>query len=387
MKTLLLLFTFVAVSFGITACQADNPPARDFFSYDFTPVGIVAGIDSPMLIMDDGSLWGFGWFVPSSDQAFNQFPIYMRSNVIAASGNSHHMFVITSEYELWAWGDNTLGHLMDDIIHVSTSRTQTLAVTADNVLLSWGAGSLAPQRIMECVIAAEVGAGESFAITSDNTLWTWGTNPNARVQVKNDVIAVASDNGFTFAITADNTLWDLTDEPTPLMENIISVSTNAGHTMALTEDGIVWHWGDTLVGNYFGADNSHVIHTYQNPIKLVHAGNFYPSEAVMYGRWQLIDSNAPAFQEFVGNSPLVFEYFFYENNEVVASVREIGDFVLTPDPAVAWRILQDGRLQIDGIGIFELTIIRITNSDGLSNRMYLVCENGYASRFVRFERF
>jgi len=361
-----------------------------------------------MLIMDDGSLWGIGWLVPdihnqntSTTRAFNQLPAYMKSNVIAASGNSHHMFVITSENELWAWGNNTFGqlgdrtttsrstlsHLMDDVIHVSTNRERTLAVTADNVLLSWGAGSLAPQRVMEDVIVAEVGDGQSFAITNDNTLWGWESNPNARTQIKNDVIAVTSSNGLTFAITTDNMLWDLTDEPAPVMENIVSVSTNEGHTMALTADGVVWYWGHVLVGNYFGADNSHVIHVYSSPVVLMDGSKFYPLEAVMFGRWQLFDSNCSDYQEFVGNSPLVFEYSFYENNKVVASVREVGSFALTLDQAVLWRFLPDGRLEIDGTGIFELTMRRITNSDGLSNRMYLVCENGYTSRFIRFEHF
>ena len=57
---------------------------------------------------------------------------------------------------------------------LGTGSSHSMAIGADGVLWSWGAGDgLQPKRVLSDVMAATGGNGETLAITSDGRLWSW----------------------------------------------------------------------------------------------------------------------------------------------------------------------------------------------------------------------
>ena len=231
-------------------------------------------------------------------------------NIIAVSGNSRHMMVITADGILYGWGDNDYGQLgdgttisraprshmesvdpvaiMDDVVYVSSGTNHTMAITSDGTLWGWGSNNAgqvgdnttidrsSPVEIMSDVITVSSGSNYTMAITADGTLWGWGSRlignlagSNIPVQIMADVIHVSAGNNHVLAITSDNALWawgrngsndnhvsgllgngTMVDnfEPTIVMHDVIYAVAANSHSMALTEDGNLWTWGRNSSG-------------------------------------------------------------------------------------------------------------------------------------------
>jgi len=185
-----------------------------------------------------------------------------------------------------------------DIKYVSASPWQTLVITDDGGLWSWGGnvwidGNPLPQRILDNVIYAVSGQHNSIAITSDGSLWSWGgaepipewewvnfigdgtvENRIYPVKIMEDVvyatIAPMLSNSHmghsirSFAITHDHVLWGWGQNgesyadmhgflgdgttinrhaPVRILDDVVSIIPSYSGGYALTSDGTVWLWG------------------------------------------------------------------------------------------------------------------------------------------------
>jgi len=114
--------------------------------------------------------------------------------------------VILADGSLWGWGNNESGqigageairkdslvHVMDDVVAVSTGGSYTMAIRADGSLWGWGGnwdgrvghiedaeGFLIrrifyPVHIMDDVVEVVAGEYNTMAVRSDGSLWAWG---------------------------------------------------------------------------------------------------------------------------------------------------------------------------------------------------------------------
>ena len=215
--------------FFFSACASDTPSTthvgfNEFFNDTHDIMSISAGIESNYIVLNDGTLWGWGWFLPNlrgrghvhNNQLFNITPIHLLDNVIAVSGSTRHLFVITDDNRLWGWGENSLGqlgdgtianrndkvHIMDGVTAVSTNFHSTLALHEDGTISAWGIGRRTPQQIGHNAIAISVGSELSYFVTNDFELWSFCFQYETSKLVKENVRSVSSDGDLTYVIRA-----------------------------------------------------------------------------------------------------------------------------------------------------------------------------------------
>ena len=179
-----------------------------------------------------------------------------------ACGSSHSA-AITSSGELYTWGlgeYGRLGHgdcitqlkpklvtalLGHRVVQVACGSrdAQTLALTEDGLVFSWGDGDFGKlgrggsegcylphkvERLVDAgVISIKCGAQFSLALTRSGEVWTWGKGDYYRLGHGND---------------------QHMRKPTPVAgmrgKKVIQVAVGALHCLALTETGQVYAWGD-----------------------------------------------------------------------------------------------------------------------------------------------
>lgn len=212
---------------------------------------VSAGNYHTMVILEDGSLWGWGenscGQLGDGTTTNKSTPVKIMDNVIYVSTGSNHTVAIKDDGSLWTWGDNCYGQLgdgttinksapikiMDNVIYVSAGDINTAVIKGDGSLWAWGQNgsgqlgdgttedSCSPMRIMDDSVSVSTGF-HTMTIKRDGSLWAWGENSWGQLGDG------TQKNKFT---------------PTKIIDNAVSVSTGFTHTFALKNDGSLWAWG------------------------------------------------------------------------------------------------------------------------------------------------
>ena len=291
----LFIFALIFIMGAFVACgtfwQATSIPMPEPTQINQRVVAISAGSDSSFVIMEDGSLWGFGGRDWLHSQELDDWlekgrsPVYLMDDIVfvSAGGSGIGTMVITSDGSLWDLGEEPIVaaeenrlepvHIMDQVRYVSVGMGYAMFITSDNHLWGWGRnerGQLgdgtsirrdAPVQVMEDVLAVSAGFTGTMAVTSDGALWAWGSNHRRHLgedreenryhplKIKDDVIAISVSRGDLLrvgVITSDHVLWAWArnDSFEQVMEDVVAVSVGRDYTMAVTFDGALWAWGE-----------------------------------------------------------------------------------------------------------------------------------------------
>ena len=184
-------------------------------------------------------------------------------------------------------------------VSVAAGTAHSLALTANGAVWSWGSGGdgqlghgdeqdqLLPKKVeafaAQRVLAVSAGCDNSLALTADGSLWSWGHGGGGKLghgdaqrqpQPKKveafagqRVVAVTAANDHSLAITADGAVWSwgcgnsgrlghgdqqsqlLPKKVEALVERrVVAVSAGGEHSLALTADGAVCSWGGGASG-------------------------------------------------------------------------------------------------------------------------------------------
>lgn len=193
-----------------------------------------AGWNHSLALKADGSLWAwgsncygqlglgtvttYGAVNVKKEDHDEPKPVEIMDNVIVASAGSTYSLAVTSDYELYGWGDNRDGQLGLKGVEIVPS----------------------PVKIMDDVIYAETASLTSAVLRSDNSLWLFGWN---YTEQRDDIIG-----------------------PTKIMDNVKEVSLSDSMAMALTFDGELYMWGKAMyLINYVGNGDYYV----SEPVKIM----------------------------------------------------------------------------------------------------------------------
>ena len=178
---------------------------------------------------------------------------------------------------------------------MSAGDDHSLAFTADGAVWSWGRGGegqlghgdeqiqLLPKKVEafadERVVAVSAGGDQSLALTADGGVWSWGWGAFGRLGHGDQqsqllpkkveafdgqrVLAVSAGEYHSLTLTADGAVWswgsggegqlghgDRQSQPLPKKivaftgHRVVAVSAGEYHSLTLTTDGAVFTWGE-----------------------------------------------------------------------------------------------------------------------------------------------
>jgi alpha-tubulin suppressor-like RCC1 family protein len=228
---------------------------------------VSAGTNYSIAINSLGQLWASGTNLNSPlglPAQISEFLLLENLNIAKISAGDNYSLAVTTTGQLWAWGLNSSGQLgrgnttspqrtpvrigtATNWAQVSAGRLHSLAVTTNGELWAWGDNSsgqlgrgnttgpqTSPIRIGSATNWTQVSTGtnHSMAINSLGELWAWGNNLSGQLGRGNTTspqttpIRVA-----TFASWAQVSAG-------------INFSVSLGHTLAITTTGQLWAWGN-----------------------------------------------------------------------------------------------------------------------------------------------
>jgi alpha-tubulin suppressor-like RCC1 family protein len=252
--------------------------------------------DSQVLgIKDDGSLWGWGYFLPASGQLISSpRQIGTATNWSDICVGAGHAVALQKDESLWAWGQNDHGQVGDDSRNdrtepVRISEARWTAITAgsfngfglreDGIVWGWGLAFsedgkdyLRPRQLDPDTQWRSISAGSYhlLGLKKDGSLWIMGQNvqwafpkaqPATFLQLGHDRdwIEIHSGQGHYLARKSDGTWWGYLWKPaalgktttrwfpTRLPFSLRPWAVAAGQTCVyLDKDGALWTWGPRL---------------------------------------------------------------------------------------------------------------------------------------------
>ena len=198
-----------------------------------------AGYLYSLAITEDGTLWGWGGFWDIDKR--NYYPIPLMQNVAHARATAQRYFVITTDNELLAWGNNGVRWY------------GTPSFLGDGATEN----SYSPVLIMENVLYIFPTASGAYVVTQDNVLWGWGANsyghfgedtetyqiyPMQLMENVATVLCIIYDR--TLVLSTGGELLLMGSELELLMEDVLYATRSYNNFFAITTDGVLWAWGD-----------------------------------------------------------------------------------------------------------------------------------------------
>lgn len=205
-------------------------------------VKIVSGKSHTLILMDDGSVWGFGWNKAgqlgndSEKNIIKPIKIKYLNNIIDIAAGDIHSIALRKDDIVLTIGGNFSGQLGN----FTNESSDIPMVARENI-----------SNFLKDVIKISAGWDFSVVLKKDGTVWTFGENKYGQL--------------------GDGTTKNR-NYPSPVkgpygkgyLKDIIDVKAGAFHVIALSKDGTLWVWGD----NEFGQLGDGTYETHYYPVKV-----------------------------------------------------------------------------------------------------------------------
>lgn len=235
--------------------------------YSFTQFG-GAGFSFTYAVTKDSILWGWGYssfLFGDSGIFYSDIPIQdtLFNNVVSVGGGEA-VLVLLGDGTVWGWGGNSRGSLgtgdtkygyyavqtknLNNVSMLSSNGNDvySLAVKQDNTVWAWGYNQLygnlgdssnfnrfEPVKIngvsnVKKVVATQGYA--SYALHHNGTVSAWGNNVSGRL-------------GNAEPMSSRNYPAQVS-----VISNVVDIAAGGSHAIALTSDGKLWAWGQNNKG-------------------------------------------------------------------------------------------------------------------------------------------
>jgi len=268
---------------GFATSRVDGPVGSQGYQLA-VPVKVAGGAAHALVLLSDGSLWGFGSNVRgelgSEKPFFVDSPMKIADSVESiAAGNNVSMWVKTDN-TLWVLGSNDSGALGDGSLEdqgapvqimrgvakvVATVDRSTLILKLDGTLLGVGSNELGQLGIgtrksirIPAIIASDVvemggGWGHNQFLTKDGSLWSMGVPANGRLGDGRE------------GLPGDDSCRT---RPYKIMEKVKILAPGYGDANLVgREDGSLWCFGWGITGKMGTGNTSDVLVPTQVPLQ------------------------------------------------------------------------------------------------------------------------
>jgi len=386
-KRMVLITTLCLLVFS--ACGvADASAEQRIMPVGLSPIAVIAGFEHSLVILEDNSLWGWGWFVfgPNIEahRTFSHMPVHIMDNVADVYVGVLQTTILTTADGLYS-----VGHLTREITQF---RDGADAISRFGGSDAWvrDDGSLMARFDDEIVHIADNMTDAAFtdrhilAISADGRLLLVDRTNLEYVFALDRIAAIAAHGDDAFVITADGTLFAFDGFGfMHIMDNVTTVSTVRGNVLAITSDGALWTWGRHMTGHNIW-DDEIMYGIRPEPVKIMDAANgFVPDYSALLGRWHLHATSEMTSAELQAAD--ITEYHFHDDGTMDVVTRIAGQLGVDGTVPHRWEIGQDGRLTISGEdinGTFGFRISRRVNSAGAFDGINIFAD-GYFSGFSR----
>lgn len=185
-------------------------PEQEELIEDPTNIKVATGYHFTLVLKSNGELWGFGsnyagQLMQATMNSTLSTPKMLMTGVKSIGAGGNHTLIIKDNNELWSVGRNNNGEL-GYADHVGT-------YNFNNVL----------RKVMSDVKSVEAGDAHTLAVKTNGELWSFGRN----------------DRGQLGHSTTSNTNYT----PRMVLTNVEIIETSDNHSLALKTNGDLWSFG------------------------------------------------------------------------------------------------------------------------------------------------
>jgi len=219
------------------------------------------------------------------DQVPNKSPTPKKvpdlENVVAISCGNAHSLALTEPGHVYSWGRGDLGQLghppqqgfflssmsprkiesLGNIVAISCGTDDSLALTADHELFSWGLAKKIPTKVQGLKDVFAI-AGSNLCLKQDGTVWTFdkkGTDGPIQIQGLANIVAIASGGQQYLALDSRGQCFAWGKpfggsksqkgfSPKVIVQNVVFISAHAYHNMVINDINEVIAWGHDSYG-------------------------------------------------------------------------------------------------------------------------------------------
>ncbi len=181
--------------------------------YDVTALSVSAGSGHSLVVMEDGSLYGFGQLPGYENNTPHIITFPAHNVIVSAAAGAQHSLAITEAGKVFAWGSNQYGQLGNG--HISQQHIQPTEVLFPD-----------PQSVFfphSPFIAVTTTANTSAAVTARGDLFVWGlTNENFIYTQPTDMTSIIPNEHLTAISINQHIITGITREGTLLVGHFLT---------------------------------------------------------------------------------------------------------------------------------------------------------------------